>query len=125
MKYSTIVLLTALVFPIGSLAADANGNFGSALPTDLKSCDDYIAALDACLNGHCYKENLFNAWLYGYITAYNVYVDDTFNIIGGSNSSSLNYRLANYCKKNPQGSLDTAVGNLMSELKPQRIKAKP
>ena len=125
MKYSTIVLLTALVFPIGCLAADANGNFGSSLPKDLRYCDTYIAALDDCLSGHCYKQNLFNAWLYGYITAYNAYVDDTFNIIGGRDAASLNYWLANFCKKNPQVSLDTAVGNLMTELRPQRIKAKP
>ena len=125
MKNSTMLFLTVLLLPATSLAADKSGNFGSSLPKDLKSCDNYLTALDVCLNGHCYKQNLYNAWLNGYISAYNAYVDDTYNIIGGRDSASLNYWLANYCKKNAQGSFDTAVENLMTELKPQRIREKP
>jgi hypothetical protein len=125
MKNSSKLFLTALLFPAICAAADQNGNFGSSLPKDLKSCDSYLTALDDCLNGHCYKENLYNSWLNGYITAYNTYVDDTYNIIGGRDSAALNYWLANYCKKNPQGAFDTAVENLMVELKPQRVRQKP
>ena len=125
MKNSTMLFLTVLLLPATSLAADKSGNFGSSLPKDLKSCDNYLTALDDCLNGHCYKQNLYNAWLNGYISAYNAYVDDIYNIIGGRDSASLNYWLANYCKKNAQGSFDTAVENLMTELKPQRIREKP
>ena len=125
MKNSAALFLIALLFPIISWGADSQGNFGSSLPKELKYCDNYIAALDACLNGHCYKQNIFNAWLNGYITAYNAYVDDTFNIIGEKDMASLNYWLANYCRKTPQSSFDSAVGNLMVELAPQRIKEKP
>jgi hypothetical protein len=125
MKISIPLLLAAVLLPMGCLAADRNGNYGSSLPKDIKDCNDYIAALDNCLGGHCYKQNLFNAWLNGYITAYNAYVSDTFNIIGDRNPASLNYWLADYCKKNPQDSFDTAVGHLMSELRPQRTKEKP
>ena len=125
MKKSAVLFFAALLFPVISWGADKNGNFGSSLPTELKHCDNYIAALDACLSGHCYKQNIFNAWLNGYITAYNAYVDDTFNIIGGRDSASLNYWLANYCNKNPQSYFDAAVGHLMTELAPQRIKQKP
>ena len=35
------------------------------------------------------------------------------------------YWLANYCKNNPRSSFDTAVGRLMTELAPQRIKDQP
>jgi hypothetical protein len=125
MKKSGLVFLAILLFPLLCLGADKNGNFGSSLPPELKDCDTYIAALDACMNGHCYKENIFNSWLYGYITAYNAYVDDTFNIIGGRDSAALNYWLATYCKKHPHSSFDTAVGHLMAELMPQRIREKP
>lgn len=125
MKKSAILLLTALLLPVICSGADKNGNFGSSLPADYKYCDSYIAALDACINGHCYKQNIFNAWLNGYITAYNANVADTFNIIGKRDMASLNYWLADYCKKNPRSFFDTAVSHLMVELAPQRIKEKP
>ena len=82
MKKSALLLLAALFLPVVCWGADKNGNFGSSLPAELKYCNNYIAALDACMGGHCYKQNIFNAWLNGYITAYNTYVNDTFNIIG-------------------------------------------
>ena len=125
MKKSALLLLAALFLPVVCWGADKNGNFGSSLPMELKYCNSYIAALDACMGGHCYKQNIFNAWLNGYITAYNTYVSDTFNIIGKRDPASLNYWLANYCKKNPHSSFDTAVGHLMAELAPQRIQKKP
>jgi hypothetical protein len=125
MKLPAVLLSFALLFPATCLAADKNGNFGSSLPAELKYCNSYIAALDACMNGHCYKQNIFNAWLNGYITAYNAYVNDTFNIIGKRDPASLNYWLANYCKKNSNSSFDTAVGHLMTELEPQRLHEKP
>ena len=125
MKKPAILLLSALLIPAFGWGADTNGNFGSLLPKELKYCDSYIAALDACLSGHCYKQNIFNAWLNGYITAYNAYVSDTFNIIGERDSASLNYWLADYCNKNPHSTYDTAVGHLMTELAPRRIKEQP
>ena len=125
MKKPGILFLAVLLMPLLCWGADGRGNFGSSLPENLKYCDNYMDALDACLSGHCYKQNMYNAWLYGYVTAYNAYVDDTFNILGGRDSASLNYWLANYCKKNPHTSFDTAVGHLMVELMPQRIKQKP
>ena len=125
MKKSALLLLSTILFPAISWGADYNGNFGSSLPKELKSCDSYLAALDACIGGHCYKQNIFNSWLNGYITAYNTYVPDTFNIIGNRDTASLNYWVANYCKNNPRASFDTAVGRLMTELAPQRIKEQP
>lgn len=125
MKIPGAVLLTAMLFPAICMGADENGNFGSSLPVELKYCDSYLSALDACMAGHCYKQNIFNAWLNGYITAYNAYVNDTFNIMGKRDSASLNYWLANYCKKHQHTSFDSAVGHLMTELAPQRIREKP
>jgi hypothetical protein len=125
MKKPLILFFAVLMFPLTGTAADKNGNFGSSLPTEFKYCDNYLDALDACVNGHCYKQNIYNAWLNGYITAYNAYVDDTFNIIGRRDTASLNYWLANYCKKHSDTSFDSAVGHLMVELAPQRIKKKP
>ena len=125
MKNAAIPFLIAILFPIISWGADKHGNFGSSLPKDFKYCDNYISALDACMNKHCYKENIFNAWLNGYITAYNAYVADTFNIVGKRDMAALNFWLANYCTKNPQSSFDNAVGHLMVELAPQRITQKP
>ena len=125
MKIPITLFLVALLLPMIGWGADKNGNFGSSLPTDMKNCDSYIESLDACLSGHCYKQNIFNAWLNGYITAYNTYVVDTFNIMGGRDSASLNYWLAMYCKKNPRSAFDTAVEKLMADLAPHRIREKP
>ena len=125
MKMSVKMFLAAALFPVICMGADKNGNFGSALPADLKYCDNYLTALDACVNGHCYKQNLYNAWLNGYITAYNAYTDDTFNIVGKRDAKELNYWLANYCKKHSNSSFDSAVGHLIVELIPQRTKVQP
>lgn len=125
MKRSAVLLLSALLFSGVCSAADKDGNYGSSLPKELKYCDSYIAALDACMGGRCYKQNFFTAWLNGYITAYNAYVNDTFNIIGKRDQASLNYWLANYCKSHPKSSFDTAVDHLMVELAPQRTRKQP
>lgn len=125
MKMPSALLLTTILFPAICMGADNNGNFGSSLPVELKDCDSFITALDDCLVGHCYKRNLFDAWLNGYITAYNVHVDDTYNIMGKRDSVELAFWLANYCKKHQHSTFDTAVGQLMAELAPQRIKEKP
>ena len=125
MKSPALMLLFALLFPVMCAAADKDGNYGSTLPAKFRNCDKYLDALDACMAHHCAKQIIYSTWLNGYVTAYNTYVNDTYNILGKRDLSSLNYWLANYCKKNPNISFDTAVENLMIKLAPERTIEQP
>jgi hypothetical protein len=63
------------------------------------------------------------AWVAGYISAYNLWAPDTYNILGNSHLPDAMRWLEAYCKANPQRDLPTAMSALVAELHPRRHRS--
>jgi hypothetical protein len=65
-----------------------------------------------------YKQ--IQAWISGYVTAYNGWQADTHDILGGSSVSDAESWVGNYCKTHPLNNLSNAMAELVNGLYPQR-----
>jgi hypothetical protein len=81
------------------------------------------SAEDAKLRAEADSYSRFIGWVEGYLTATNRYVDDTYDISPWQNAEVYGVILGQYCEKNPQDRLFTAVQKLVIALTPDRIKA--
>jgi hypothetical protein len=61
-------------------------------------------------------------WVSGYISAYNRWTPDTYNILAGSDIHSVMQWLENYCRTNPMKNLANGMDDLMVELHPRRLR---
>lgn len=61
-----------------------------------------------------YKQ--IQAWISGYVTAYNGWQADTHDILGGSNVASAESWVENYCKAHPLNNLSNAMAELVNGL---------
>jgi hypothetical protein len=65
-----------------------------------------------------YKQ--IQAWISGYVTAYNGWQADTHDILGGSSVSGAESWVENYCKTHPLNNLSNAMAELIGGLYSQR-----
>lgn len=65
-----------------------------------------------------YKQ--IQAWISGYVTAYNGWQLDTHDILGGGNVASVESWVENYCKANPLNTLSNAMAELVTGLHSHR-----
>jgi hypothetical protein len=65
-----------------------------------------------------YKQ--IQAWISGYITAYNGWEADTHDILGGSSVSNVESWVEDYCRTHPLNNLSNAMAELISGLYSQR-----
>jgi hypothetical protein len=65
-----------------------------------------------------YKQ--IEAWISGYVTAYNGWQVDTHDILGGTNVPTAESWVENYCRSHPLDNLSNAMEGLVQELQPQR-----
>ena len=124
-----LLFATALLFPIVSWAADQDGYyrpyFMESENIDYTTCKSFITARDLARQGHFAVQNQFNQWLDGFLTAYDMYTPNTFDIAFGKDLESLDGWLENYCAKHPDNFFDDAVESLIFELYADRAKTKP
>lgn len=66
-----------------------------------------------------------SGWVAGYLTAYNQFTPDTYNILGNSDLIGVLLWIKNYCEKNPLDSAAAALKNLTPELYPRRTVKAP
>jgi hypothetical protein len=57
----------------------------------------------------------YEAWIFGYISAYNAYVFKGPNVIEGLELVDLRSWIDGYCKQNPQETLDSVARSLVAE----------
>jgi hypothetical protein len=69
--------------------------------------------------------NQSESWVNGYITAYNLLSNDTYDIRGGTDIDSLMLWLDNHCRQHPLDSLSAAMRVLVDELFPRRKTTAP
>jgi len=65
------------------------------------------------------------AWMAGYITSYNRWNDDTYQILGSGDLESVELWMVKYCNDNPMSSTAHGIESLMLELRPKRLKVQP
>ncbi|HJQ64068.1 MAG: hypothetical protein K0R53_650 [Burkholderiales bacterium] len=61
-----------------------------------------------------YKQ--IQAWISGYVTAYNGWQADTHDILGDGNVANVEAWIENYCKTNPLNNLSNAMAELIGGL---------
>lgn len=104
------MLLTALS---GAWAAD-NGT--GTYAANSRGCGDYVN--DRKAGG---EPNIIDEWwVVGYLTAYNTWTPDTYQILGNSTTASAMLWLDNYCKAHPLKNLADGMRQLIVELYPNR-----
>ena len=129
MKQSTMLFVAMLLLPIGCWANDQDGYFRPYFMINKNfnyaTCKGFVTARDLARQGHFDAQNQFNQWLDGFLTAYDMYTPDTFDIGYGEDLNSLDGWLENYCAKHPDDFFNTAVESLIFELYPNRATARP
>lgn len=124
-----LIYMAVLLLPIAGWAADQDGYYRPysmvGKHSDYTTCKGFIVAQNSARNGHFDAQNQFNQWLDGYLTAYDAYNPDTFDIAYGKSLESLDLRLERYCEKHPNNLFSDAVDTLMFELFPTRARTNP
>jgi len=65
-----------------------------------------------------YKQ--IQAWISGYVTAYNGWQVDTYDILGDAGVANVEAWVEKYCRENPLNNLSNAMAELVSGLHPTR-----
>lgn len=120
-----IALATLLSYPLLSTAADKAGLSVTIVSAEERTCGRFVSAREDAMRGNHVRANSYIDWLGGYITAFNHFKPDTYNILGNSDKESVMQWLENYCKQNLLETFSEATDALMVELYPKRIRQKP
>lgn len=130
----TVVVLTIMAAHSRVAAIDTNHRY-FAYGVGQRSCADYIRFRDKkieTLEGYerYTKDELYEIvdkiiehWIAGFITAHNLYVSDTYDLVGKATMDDLKSRLEKTCRGNSKQYFAQAVITLVHELHPQRVKA--
>jgi hypothetical protein len=118
-------------------AIDSNNRY-FAYGVGQRSCDDYVKfrekRLDTLEQRHprYTKDELYEIvdkivehWLAGFLTAHNLYVSDTYDVVGKLTMDDLKARLETACRSNAKQYFAEATIALVQQLNPQRVKADP
>lgn len=111
------ILLTAALFAVApAAAADKDGLFAIH---GGRSCWDYLVWKDSN-NGVALAQ--VDAWVAGYITAYNRQTPDTANILGNTSLQSAIQWVEKWCRASPKSNLSMAMNALTAEFHARRHK---
>jgi hypothetical protein len=111
-------MLSGMLMGSQAVAADANGGYGTV---GVRSCAVFLQEFEAKALGQV----AIQAWLAGYITAYNAQTPNTNQILGNSDLLGAELWVKNYCEKNPLKNIANAAESLMIELYPKRATKAP
>jgi len=64
----------------------------------------------------------YRSYIKGYLTAYNIFTEDTYSISGIMKEKDVIEWLNNYCEENPMSSLETALTNFTFDVYDKRMK---
>jgi hypothetical protein len=136
---SAFVVLTIILLGVAassSLYAIDKNNRYFAYGLGQRSCEDYIKfrekRLDTLEQQHprYTKDELYEIvdkivehWIAGFLTAHNLYVSDTYDVVGKLTMDDLKARLETACRANTKEYFAEAMISLVQQLNPQRVKA--
>jgi len=110
--------LMVLLCSPSTFSADKNNNF-SLKGAGLLTCSLYSKERDS--KSEVYF--LIGGWLEGYVSAYNQFSPDTYDITSFENTELLTKVLANHCENNPSDRIFTVFNSVLTQLHKDRIKA--
>ena len=110
----------SLTLPPPTLAKDIDGEF-IAFSVGTGSCKNYLAARQA--GGSSFQT--YKDWLSGYLSAFNLIVANTYDIVGKRRYKQLIRWVDRYCNKNQQQAFVNAAAQLTVKLFPSRLNLAP
>ena len=115
-------------------AIDANNRY-FAYGVGQRSCEDYLKFREKKLEKleqqyeRYTRDELYEIvnwvvehWIAGFLTAHNLYVSDTYDVVGKLTMDDLKARLEKICRANSKQYFAQAVITLAQELHPQRVR---
>ena len=134
---SAVLILVSVILAASSrlYAIDSNSRY-FAYGVGQRTCDDYIKVrekrLDTLEQQHprYTKDELYEIvdkviehWIAGFLTAHNLYVSDTYDLVGKLTMDDLKLRIERSCRANTKQYFAEAMITLAQDLHPQRAKA--
>lgn len=134
---SAVLILVSVILAASSrlYAIDSNSRY-FAYGVGQRTCDDYIKVrekrLDTLEQQHprYTKDELYEIvdkviehWIAGFLTAHNLYVSDTYDLVGKLTMDDLKLRIERSCRANTKQYFAEAMITLAQDLHPQRVKA--
>jgi hypothetical protein len=132
-----VILAAVLVIVAASstlYAIDSNNRY-FAYGVGQRTCEDYVKfrekRLDTLEQQHprYTKDELYEIvdkivehWIAGFLTAHNLYVSDTYDVVGKLTMDDLKARLESACRANTKEYFAEAIITLVQQLNPQRVK---
>ena len=138
--YKSLSAISAVVLGIFAAssrlyAIDGNSRY-FAYGVGQRTCEEYIKMrekrLDTLEQQHprYTKDELYEIvdkviehWIAGFLTAHNLYVSDTYDLVGKLTMDDLKLRIERSCRANTKQYVAEAMITLAQELHPQRVKA--
>jgi hypothetical protein len=133
---AVLVLAVILAVPAPQLYAIDSSNRYFAYGLGQRSCEDYIQFREKKLETLARKherytqeelyeivDKIVEHWIAGFLTAHNLYVSDTYDVVGKSNMDDLKARLEKSCRANSKQHFVEAMIAVVQQLNPQRVKA--
>jgi len=130
------ILIVVMVIAAASsklYAIDSNNRY-FAYGVGQRSCEDYIEFREKRLetleqHERYSKDELYEIvdkiiehWIAGFITAHNLYVSDTYDVIGKTTMDAFKVKVETICRANNKQRFAEAVIAVVQELHPQRVK---
>jgi hypothetical protein len=109
-----------------TLALDSNGRY-YALGIGSRPCGDYIKFREKRLENltpeqYEIADVIVEHWVAGFLTAHNLYVMDTYDVVGTVTMDQLEERIEKYCRANPNSRVAEAMAAIAQELHTSRIR---
>ena len=113
-----IIAILAFAHPLH--AKDFDGEH-AVFGMGAEQCETYLKARRAGPEA----SQPFTEWVFAYFSAFNVIVNNTYNIVGERGANEVMNWLDNYCGGSRRSLFVTAVANLTQRLYPQRANISP
>jgi len=110
---SLIVLVLSFTFTTPTTAADKDGGYTSQ---GASSCGQWVESRKE----DSWEKRVMQAWIAGYITAYNRQTPNVYHILGSTDLESVYLWMDKYCQENLLSRLSMGTANLTNELWPNR-----
>ena len=112
----SFIILISLLVPTLTLAADNTGNY-AVWGMGKKSCYAFSKAIAESKTEH-YKH-----YMKGFLTAYNIFTEQTYSISARMNENQIIEWLDEYCGENPMSSMENALTSFTFEHYDKRMKS--
>ena len=116
-------IILFLAFIAGSSLVEAKDFDGehAVFGAGAQQCDNYLQARRAGEEA----TKVYRDWVFAYFSAFNVIVNNTYNIAGERGSNEILSWLDNYCGGSKRTLFVSAVADLTQRLYPQRVNISP